>query len=286
MTDHSGTTTSHPVVAGRYRLSERLGTGSFGQTWSASDLRLERTVAIRVFEPGRVHLDRDATLLHRLTSTWTEGLTRVLDAGVATIWDDDPEPRGFLVRELVAGECFEQWAADDARSMLDVARAGAAVADVLAALHADDHAHGGTLATNVLVPEAAPDAAGDIVVADFGIAGLHGSASRTCADDVRELGLMLLSALTLRPVYGSRTARAALNSLPKAANIRGIRRRQWVKLLGAMIDDDEAARPAATKVAADLRRLAAESDTHPRPLFSWRRPRQDEDSVWEVLPGA
>src|SRR5262249_13126257 len=40
-----------PVALGRYRVTERLGSGSYGTVYKASDDDLAREVAIKVFHP-------------------------------------------------------------------------------------------------------------------------------------------------------------------------------------------------------------------------------------------
>ena len=54
--------TSGQLLADRYRLGRRIAVGGMGEVWQAVDVRLDRTVAIKVLKP---ELCGDAEFLHR-----------------------------------------------------------------------------------------------------------------------------------------------------------------------------------------------------------------------------
>ncbi|HLV68224.1 MAG TPA: serine/threonine-protein kinase [Polyangiaceae bacterium] len=89
------------VVAGRYRLEHRLGTGTVGSLWQARDLAGERACSVRLADEGgfdlaavRARFEAEARAATALRS---ENVVNVLDQGE---WSGMP----FLVFEALEGE--------------------------------------------------------------------------------------------------------------------------------------------------------------------------------------
>ena len=120
-------------LGGRYRLDAPLATGGMGEVWTARDLPLDRSVAVKVLGPalagnGRAaeRLRREARAAGRLEHP---GIARVLDLG-----EDGGLP--YLVMELLEGESLaERIGRDGAMAPAEAARVVAAVADALEAAH-------------------------------------------------------------------------------------------------------------------------------------------------------
>ena len=94
------------LLAGRYRLVERLGAGGMSVVWRGFDEVLGRQVAVKVLPPStstdpsfRRRLRAEAQAAARLSHPH---ITNVYDYGEATTVDGEPVP--YVVMELVDGE--------------------------------------------------------------------------------------------------------------------------------------------------------------------------------------
>jgi serine/threonine protein kinase len=159
------------IVAGRYRLAERLGRGGMGEVWSARHMTLHTEVAVKfpsLAVRGRaatMALERfrfEAQIAARLGQQ-TRHVAAVHDAGV-----DGAGP--YLVMEYVRGRTL-QHEIDD-RVVLPLPRVAAIVtqvAEALAVAHGYGVVHRDLKPSNLLL---AIDAGGSLLVkvADFGIA--------------------------------------------------------------------------------------------------------------------
>ncbi|MDQ6858903.1 MAG: protein kinase, partial [Chloroflexota bacterium] len=151
------------VIAGRYELGKRLGSGGMADVYAAYDRTLERTVALKLLRDG---LSADKTFVARFTrearaaaSIAHPRVVQVLDAGSA-------DGRHYIAMEMVPGGTLKQVIQRDGpfpeRRAL---RIGREIADGVAAAHARGIIHRDLKAQNVLI-----DAEGHPKVADFGIA--------------------------------------------------------------------------------------------------------------------
>jgi eukaryotic-like serine/threonine-protein kinase len=161
------------VVAGRYRLGRRLGSGGFGAVYAAHDERLDRAVALKLIPahgPAPERAQREALAAARLHHP---GIVAVFDAG------DDPDGR-YLVSELVRGRTLDALERDGALSDRDVLRLGLALADALAHAHERGVIHRDVKPQNVIVPDEDEGAK----LTDFGVAHLAGDEPLTRTGDV------------------------------------------------------------------------------------------------------
>ncbi|WP_374238190.1 protein kinase [Actinoplanes sp. DH11] len=159
------------LLAGRYRLVERLGAGGMSVVWRGFDEVLGRQVAIKVLPPStsadpsfRRRLRAEAQAAARLTHPH---ITNVYDYGEATTVDGEPVP--YVVMELVDGESL---AAVLARVRMlpwpTAVRISAEVAAALASAHARGIVHRDVTPANVMLTPAGAK------VVDFGISALIG----------------------------------------------------------------------------------------------------------------
>ncbi|MGY2067345.1 Stk1 family PASTA domain-containing Ser/Thr kinase [Blastococcus sp. SYSU DS0619] len=151
------------VLEGRYRLEERLARGGMSTVYAATDLRLHKTVAVKVMAE---HLAHDPTFVDRFTREARAAamLSHVNVVGVS----DQGSDQGlvFLVMELVRGRTLRDLLS--ARGRLTVGEAFAVLEPVLAGLTAAHRAgivHRDIKPENVLI-----GVDGLVKVADFGLA--------------------------------------------------------------------------------------------------------------------
>ncbi|MEX5719718.1 Stk1 family PASTA domain-containing Ser/Thr kinase [Geodermatophilus maliterrae] len=211
------------VLEGRYRLEERLARGGMSTVYAATDLRLHRTVAVKVMAE---HLAHDPTFVGRFTRE-ARAAAMLSHPNVVSVSDQGSD-QGlvFLVMELVRGRTLRDLL--QARGRLTVAEAFAVLEPVLSGLTAAHRAgivHRDVKPENVLIGHD-----GSVKVADFGLArALTGTGQtshsggvligtvaylspeqleRGRADarsDVYAAGLVLFEMLTGHPPYGGDT---------------------------------------------------------------------------------
>lgn len=155
------------LVAGRYRIVERIGTGAMGAVWQAHDEVLGRTVAIKqlLLQPGleaqgaedaRQRTMREGRIAARLHHP---NAISVFDV----VTDDNGQP--CLIMEYLNSTSLAQVLQEE-RTLppMEVARIGAQVAAALSEAHAVGIVHRDIKPGNILL---APN--GTVKITDFGI---------------------------------------------------------------------------------------------------------------------
>lgn len=151
------------VLDGRYQVGEQVARGGMATVYQGQDLRLERTVAIKVMHAGLVD---DPEFVARFERE-ARSAARLSHHNVVSVFDQGAD-RGtlFLVMEYVPGITLRDVIRRDAP--MDPGKALGLIEPVLAALAA---AHGAGIIHRDVKPEnvlIAPD--GRVKVADFGLA--------------------------------------------------------------------------------------------------------------------
>lgn len=155
-----------------YRIVGLLGEGGMGQVFEAVEQPSGRRVAIKTL---RHELASDGEMLARFRSE-ARALGMVKHPGLVEIYGTGNLPSGeaYIALEFLAGKSLRSWLLASPLSISESLRIARAVADVLAAVHAQKIVHRDLKPENVmLIPEAGVEGAPPRVkVLDFGIAKL------------------------------------------------------------------------------------------------------------------
>jgi hypothetical protein len=155
------------LVAGRYRIVERIGTGAMGAVWKAQDEVLARTVAIKelLLQPGlQEHAAEDAR-----QRTMREGriAARLHHPNAITVFDvvSDDNGQPCLIMEYLNSTSLAE-VLQERRTLepMEVARIGAQVAAALKEAHAVGIVHRDIKPGNILLA-----GNGTVKITDFGI---------------------------------------------------------------------------------------------------------------------
>ncbi len=256
------------LLAGRYRLGERIGVGGMAEVYRAEDTVLHRPVAVKMLHPGlenaeiaRRRLQSEVRLLARLSHP---GLVPVFDAG-------NEAGRAYLVMQLVEGGTLAQRLTEGPLDIDEAARVTAGLAEVLRHLHAHQLVHRDVKPSNVLL-----QAPGRVLLTDFGIARALDAANLTgtnttvgtaaymapeqvrgepvdSAADLYALGLVLNECVSgLRVFAGENPFAVAAARLHRSPTVAPVAAARWPGLVEAMTDPDPGRRPTAAQVALAL----------------------------------
>jgi serine/threonine protein kinase len=165
------------TLAGRYRLDRCLAVGGMAEVWVATDVVLDRQVAVKLLKPALAdnprlveRFRREAVAVARLSHP---SIVSVFD----TVHDGDIEA---VVMELVPGETLRHRLDREGRLSVGLtAQVGIALADALTAAHQARIVHRDIKPGNVLMePE------GRILLTDFGIAKALQQTEDLTSDDM------------------------------------------------------------------------------------------------------
>ncbi|MEH1126603.1 serine/threonine-protein kinase [Micromonospora sp. CPCC 206061] len=220
---------SGDLLGERYRLGERVATGGMGEVWRATDVLLDRAVAVKVLRPGLV-AEPGFTERFRSEARTLAGLHH---PNVVSVYDYGEGDTTYLVMAYVEGEPLSERI--EAAGRLDVAETVSIVTQAAAALHAvhlKGVVHRDVKPGNLLIQ---PNAT--VVLVDFGVArsAAAGSVTKTHevigtalymapeqvskkplspATDVYALGAVAYHCLAGRPPYeGENALQVALQRL-------------------------------------------------------------------------
>lgn len=158
---------AHEVIAGRYQLERRLGGGATADVWLATDLELDRPVAVKLLDPQaeRARVEREARAAAALSHP-----------SICTLYSfGETDGRPFLVLEYLPGGSLEDRLVPGVPMPDDAtARIAAEIAAGLAHAHRRGLVHRDLKPANVLF-----DAGGRAKIVDFGVARMAAERSLT-----------------------------------------------------------------------------------------------------------
>ncbi|WP_439661830.1 protein kinase domain-containing protein [Lentzea sp. HUAS TT2] len=164
------------LVAGRYRLSQRIGSGAMGVVWTAHDERLHRTVAVKqlLLQPGLAEADTDEAKRRAMREGRIAArLQHPHAVAVYDVAEDDSQP--WLIMEYLPSKSLSGVLSE--RGTLpprDVASIGMQVASALAAAHNAGIVHRDIKPGNILLGDD-----GTVKITDFGISRATGDVTVT-----------------------------------------------------------------------------------------------------------
>ncbi|WP_112137744.1 serine/threonine-protein kinase [Glycomyces dulcitolivorans] len=218
------------LIAGRYRLEQRLAAGGMGEVWRGTDTRLNRVVAVKLLHSGLSGNDRFRARFHQEA----QAVAQLQSPGIVALYDygEEHAPEGlvsYLIMELVRGQALDNVLRQRRRlSPNETLKIMASAAEALDVAHQAHIIHRDIKPGNLLVD---PD--GSVKIVDFGIAAAKGGAGLTetgtvmgtlayaspeqlqgsqltGATDVYSLGIVGYEALAGRPPFAGNEPTAAI----------------------------------------------------------------------------
>ncbi|MDT7799111.1 MAG: eukaryotic-like serine/threonine-protein kinase [Actinomycetota bacterium] len=253
------------TLAGRYEVGRLIGSGGTARAYRAYDLRLDREVAVKIYDRGAVALDQR----RRLREMSIQG--SIAHPGVVALHDSGIEHgRTFLVMQLVEGENLAERLLGGPMTAAEVTALATGLTEALAHVHGLRVVHRDLKPANIFLSADGP------LIGDFGIAHaldtthitgtgvIPGTAAYLApeqvggepagpAADVYALGLILLECLTGEREYQGTMVEAAMARLTRPPRIPDGLPPALAHTLRRMTQREPADRPAAAEVLRLLR---------------------------------
>jgi predicted Ser/Thr protein kinase len=148
-----------------YVVEEELGQGGMGVVYRARDIRLNRSVALKMLLP---ELSSDAALRRRLANE-ARAASALNHPSVATIYDfEELGERAFIVYEYVRGSNLRQFLLKRSLTLAECLDICISIAQGLAAAHQAGIVHRDLKPENVMITES-----GGTKILDFGLAKIR-----------------------------------------------------------------------------------------------------------------
>jgi eukaryotic-like serine/threonine-protein kinase len=268
------------LIAGRYRLVNRIASGGMGIVWQAWDELLQRPVALKQLRPQPGLSDADAELISRRAMREARITARLHHPHAVPVYDVvEFEGQPCLIMQYLPSTSLQTIVNDRGPvPPTEAARIGGEVASALAAAHAAGIVHRDVKPGNVLIAED-----GSAKITDFGISHALGDTTLTStgmvtgtpaylapevargaesgfASDVFSLGATLYAATEGIPPFGTDVNPMAVLHRVASGQVNPPERSgALTPLLLRMLDPDPAARPPMIDVQHTLTALHSDS---------------------------
>ena len=183
-------------IVGKYRIEEKLGEGGMGVVYKATDLTLDRPVALKIL---LAEITEDQKLRDRLRQE-ARALARFNHPNIAILYEFD-EVNNFLAMEFIEGQTVDQLLAKEGalktEKIVDIIKQ---VLPALSMAHKAGIIHRDIKPSNIMVTNH-----GSVKIMDFGIAKVAGSGAQTFSTTSRIVGSYLYISpeqIEHRPVDG------------------------------------------------------------------------------------
>ncbi|MFF7186146.1 serine/threonine-protein kinase [Streptomyces sp. NPDC008222] len=283
------------LIDGRYRLTERIGSGGMGTVWRAVDELMERDVAVKQPRlPGDPDDAAHRRAAHRIYRE-ARAAARVDHPAAVSVHDvvvEDGSP--WIIMELVRGESLDEALHRGPLAPVEAARIGLAVVGALGAAHRVGIVHRDVKPANVLLGPR-----GRVVLTDFGIAHVQGEESLTVtgefvgslefiapermsgrnagpASDLWSLGVLLYAAVEGWPPFRRTTVESTLAAVLAADPPEPERAGPLAPLVGRLLAKEPEQRPGAQETRAALEAVA---EGWPTPGATREEPAQPQDAA-------
>jgi eukaryotic-like serine/threonine-protein kinase len=300
---------------GPYEIVAPLGAGGMGEVYCAKDIRLSRTVAIKILprhmasnQEARVRFDREA-----------KALSSLQHPNICTVYDiGSQDGIDFLVMEYLEGETLQDRLVRGPLPLDLLTRYGMEIADAVDAAHRKGVVHRDLKPSNIVLTRH-----GEAKVLDFGLAKLKedtgsdlptvvspanltspGTTVGTVAymspeqakgdklderTDIFALGAVLYEMVTAKPAFGGKTSalifRAILDTTPEPPskfNPEAPPRLEEI-IFKALEKDRDVRYQSAAEIRAELKRLRRDSEggktTSDRVIAAEARPKYGKSAA-------
>ena len=164
------------TMLGPYEIQSLLGAGGMGEVYLALDIRLQRTVAIKILP---AHLSSSPDLHARFVQE-AKSISSLQHPNICVVHDiGSQDGVDYMVMEYVAGQTLDKAIPHGGMPANVATKYALQIADALARAHAAGVVHRDLKPANVMV-----DDAGVVKVLDFGLAKLAAAESATGDTDV------------------------------------------------------------------------------------------------------